>query len=103
MNGRVSLDRLAAQGGCRILIKKEIRMKTMNCKQLGGACDTEFHANTFEEMAALSKQHGMDMHKKQDGAHLDAMQAMQELMKNPEEMKKWFESKQGEFDALPES
>jgi hypothetical protein len=27
-------------------------MKTMNCKQLGGACDKEFQANTFEEMPA---------------------------------------------------
>lgn len=34
-------------------------MKTMTCKQLGGACDKEFHAQTFEEMAELSKQHGM--------------------------------------------
>lgn len=30
-------------------------MKSMICKQLGGACDLEFHANTFEEMAELSK------------------------------------------------
>ncbi len=30
-------------------------MKTMTCKQLGGACDKEFQANTFEEMAELSK------------------------------------------------
>lgn len=25
-------------------------MKTMNCKQLGGACDLEFHANTFDAL-----------------------------------------------------
>ncbi len=37
-------------------------MKTMNCNQLGGACDLEFHANTFDEIAELSKQHGMKMH-----------------------------------------
>jgi len=30
-------------------------MKTMTCKQLGGGCDTKFHANSFEEMAELSK------------------------------------------------
>lgn len=34
-------------------------MKTMTCKQLGGACDKEFHTETFEEMAELSKKHGM--------------------------------------------
>lgn len=48
-------------------------MKTMSCKQLGGACDLEFSANTFEEMAELSKQHGMEMFKNQDSAHLAAM------------------------------
>ncbi len=27
-------------------------MKTMTCKQLGGACDKAFSANTFEELAS---------------------------------------------------
>ncbi|MGS0526510.1 hypothetical protein ACU8V7_16330 [Zobellia nedashkovskayae] len=39
-------------------------MKTMTCKQLGGACDMEFSANTFEEIADLSKNHGMEMFQK---------------------------------------
>ena len=30
-------------------------MKTMTCKQLGGACDLEFHADSFEEIAEMSK------------------------------------------------
>jgi hypothetical protein len=33
-------------------------MKTMTCKQLGGACDLEFHSDTFEEM---SNQNGMEI------------------------------------------
>jgi hypothetical protein len=41
-------------------------MRTMTCKQLGGACDLEFHADTFDEIGALSKNHGMDMHKAKD-------------------------------------
>ena len=53
-------------------------------------------------MADLSKQHGMEMFQEQDAAHLNAMQEMQELMKNPDEMNKWFESKREEFEALPE-
>lgn len=77
-------------------------MKTMSCRQLGGACDKEFHAETFEEMAELSKQHGMEMYQRQDPAHLGAMQKMQELMGKPEEMNKWFESKRQEFKDLPE-
>ncbi len=77
-------------------------MKTMNCTQLGGACDKEFHANSFEEIAEMSKQHGMEMFQKNDEAHLKAMNEIQELMKKPEAMKDWFENKKKEFDALSE-
>lgn len=77
-------------------------MKTMNCKQLGGACEKEFHANSFDEIAEMSKQHGMEMFQKNDEAHLKAMNDMQELMQNPEVMNAWFENKQKEFEALPE-
>lgn len=78
-------------------------MKTMNCKQLGGACEKEFSANTFEEIAELSKQHGMEMHKQQDSAHLAAMQEMQMLMKTPGDMESWFESKRQDFENSPEN
>ena len=61
-------------------------MKTMTCKQLGGACDQVFHANTFEEMAELSKNHGMEMFQKGDELHLEAMNQMRELMQSPEAM-----------------
>jgi len=78
-------------------------MKTMNCKQLGGACDKEFHANSFNEIAEMSKQHGMEMFQQNEKAHLSAMNEMQNLMQKPEAMTEWFESKRNEFDALPES
>jgi hypothetical protein len=77
-------------------------MKTMNCNQLGGACEKDFHANTFEEIAEMSKQHGMEMFQENDEAHLNAMKKMQELMETPEAMKTWFDNKKIEFDALPE-
>ncbi len=77
-------------------------MKTMTCTQLGGACDLEFQAETFEEIAEMSKRHGMEMFQKQDPAHLKAMQDMQELMKSPEAMAKWHEGKKKEFAALPD-
>ncbi len=77
-------------------------MKTMNCKQLGGACEQEFQATTFEEIVELSKQHGMEMFQKKDETHLKAMNEIQELIQKPEAMKEWFESKKKEFEALPE-
>jgi predicted small metal-binding protein len=77
-------------------------MKTMTCKQLGGACDQEFHANSFDEIAGQSKKHGMEMFQKGDKAHLDAMNEMSGLMKDPKAMQEWFENKRKEFDALSE-
>ncbi len=78
-------------------------MKTMTCNQLGGACDTKFTANTFEEIAEMSKKHGTEMFHKGDEAHLKAMGDMQQLMKSPEAMAAWFTNKRKEFEALSES
>ncbi|MEO1260762.1 MAG: DUF1059 domain-containing protein [Bacteroidota bacterium] len=77
-------------------------MKKMTCRQLGGACDAVFHANTFEEMAEQSKKHGMEMFQKGDQLHLAAMGKMQELMKSPNAMQEWFDNKRREFETLPD-
>jgi len=74
----------------------------MNCKQLGGACEKEFQAISFDEISELAKQHGMEMFQKQDEAHLKTINEIQELMQKPEAMKEWFENKKIEFEALPE-
>ena len=77
-------------------------MKRMTCKQLGGACEKEFYASSFEEIAALSKKHGIEMHNQGDRAHLEAMESMQHLMQSPGAMQEWMEAKRSEFAALPE-
>jgi hypothetical protein len=77
-------------------------MKTMSCIQLGGVCEEKFQANTFEEIAEMSRQHGMQMLQKNDKAHLDAMQEMQQLMATPKAMKTWFDDKKYEFSLLTE-
>ena len=71
--------------------------------QLGGACDKVFFADSFDELAELSKRHGMEMYRLQDPAHLQAMQKMQALMEDPQAMKRWFEERKKEFEALPEN
>lgn len=78
-------------------------MKKMTCKQLGGACEQVFEANTFEEIAELSKQHGMEMFQKKDSAHMAAMGEMQKLMQSPNAMNEWFEARKKEFENLPEN
>ncbi len=75
-------------------------MKKMRCSQLGGACDKEFYADTFEEIAEMSKKHGMEMFQKGDKPHLEAMGKMKELMQDPEEMQKWFENRKKNFENL---
>lgn len=77
-------------------------MKTMTCKQLGGACDEEFTAETFDEIAEQSRQHGTEMYKKGDVAHLQAMQEMSEMMNDLEAMQTWMEKKRKEFESLPD-
>ena len=77
-------------------------MKTMTCEQLGGACTLEFQANTFEEIATMSRKHGMEMFKNSDSDHLEAMEDMKGLMESPTDMAEWLESKKNEFENLPE-
>lgn len=77
-------------------------MKTMTCQQLGGACDEKFSAETFDEIAELSKQHGMAMFQQGDAAHLKAMEEMKSLMSDPTAMQKWFDSKRAMFEAMPD-
>ena len=77
-------------------------MKTMTCKQIGGACDEEFQAETWDEMAALSHAHGTKMHEQQDPAHLEVMQEMSALMNDSEAMQKQMDEWKAAFDATPE-
>ena len=77
-------------------------MKTMTCKQLGGACEKKFHANTFEEIAEMSKKHGIEMFQTGDEEHLKAMNKMQELIQSPDDMNEWMANMRNEFNALPE-
>jgi len=77
-------------------------MKTMTCKQLGGACNQQFHGNTFEEIAEQSKKHGMEMMQVGDKDHVKAMEEMKKRMSTPDAMKDWMTSKRKEFESLPE-
>ncbi len=72
----------------------------MTCKQLGGACDKVFTAETFDEIAALSQAHGKQMFKIKDASHMRAMSKMTELMHNPADMQKWMDDRRAEFNAL---
>jgi len=86
-----------------MIIYQRMSIKTMTCRELGGACELKFQANTFEEMAQLSKAHAMEMFQQADAPHLQAMNEMKELMQDPKEMQAWFEDKKAAFKALEEN
>lgn len=56
----------------------------MICKQLGGACDQQFIAETFDEIAEKCKKNEIEMFQKGDEAHLKLMNEIQP----PEKMQK---------------
>ena len=78
-------------------------MKTMTCRQLEGACDQKFLAETFEEMADASKKHAMEMADRGDRAHIDKMKEMGNLMNDPAAMRECFQRMRDAFDDLPSS
>jgi predicted small metal-binding protein len=77
-------------------------MKTMTCKELGGACNKTFSANTFDEIAMQVSKHAREMIQKGDGAHLEAMNDMRDKMASQDAMNAWMEEKRKAFNSLPE-
>jgi predicted small metal-binding protein len=78
-------------------------MKTMTCKQLGGACDQPLSANTFDEIAMLASKHAREKVQQGDAAHIEAMNAMRQAMTSPDAMNAWMADKRKAFDMLPEA
>lgn len=77
-------------------------MKTMTCRDLGGACDKAFQAESFEEIAEMSRLHGMEMYRQGDADHLRAMEEMRVLMQSPEAMQAWMAERKAAFNAKTE-
>jgi hypothetical protein len=76
-------------------------MKTMTCKQLGGACSEAFSANAFDEIALMVSKHAREMVQQGDAAHVEAMNDMRSNMTSPEAMNAWMDEKRKAFNSLP--
>jgi hypothetical protein len=76
-------------------------MKTMTCKQLGGACGQTFSANTFDEIAMMVSKHAREMVQQAEAAHIEAMNEMRNNMASPAAMNAWMDEKRNAFIALP--
>lgn len=77
-------------------------MKTMTCKQLGGACNETFSAGNFDDLAMLVSHHAREMVQRGDAAHVEAMNEMRKSMTSPEAIAAWMNEKRDAFNALPE-
>lgn len=77
-------------------------MKTMTCKQLGGACDQTFSANSFDEIAKMVSNHAREMVQRGDAPHVEAMNDMRRNMTSQETMDAWMNDKRNAFNAMPE-
>ncbi|MBN8575500.1 MAG: DUF1059 domain-containing protein [Cyclobacteriaceae bacterium] len=77
-------------------------MKTMTCKQLGGACDETFTANTFDEIAKMVSMHAREKVQQGDAAHMEAMNDMRSKMTTPEAVNAWMNEKRTAFNNLPD-
>lgn len=75
-------------------------MKSMTCKELGGACDQVFNASTFDEIAMMVSKHAREMVQQGDAAHIEAMNEMRKSMTSPDAVTAWMDEKRKAFDAL---
>lgn len=68
-------------------------MKTMICRDLGGACDQKLHAETWKEMVMTMTDHVMKNHPQ-------VAKEMEEMHnKDPE---KWGKENKPKWEAMPE-
>lgn len=73
-------------------------MKTMTCRQLGGACDQTFTADTFDEIAMMVSKHAREMVQQGEATHIEAMNEMRKSMSSPDAMNAWMDEKRRIFD-----
>jgi len=77
-------------------------MKTMTCKQLGGACDQPHRADTADDVIKLQDKHLKEMAAAGDEAHGPAAAAMKGRWKRPLSGMKWYKTTKRDFAALPD-
>lgn len=73
-------------------------MKSMTCKELGGACDLVFSADTFDELAEQSQEHVKEMVGASDSDHMVAMEKMMALTRSGD-IDTWMADRKAEFEA----
>jgi Protein of unknown function (DUF1059) len=74
-------------------------MKKLTCRDLGGPCDAEFTAESFEDIGKKSREHVFEQMKKGDEAHLSAANKMRSA--TPEQQRALMAEFKQKFDEAP--
>jgi hypothetical protein len=77
-------------------------MKTMTCRQLGGACDLELQGETADVVIKAQDKHLREAVAAGDSTHEEALKAMKGRWKNPLKGMGWYKDTKKSFAALPE-
>ena len=77
-------------------------MKTMTCRQLGGACDLALRGETADDVIKAQDRHLREAVAAGDTAHEPALEEMKGRWKHPLRGMGWYKSTKREFAGLPE-
>ena len=77
-------------------------MKSMTCRQLGGACDHVHRGEDANDVIKAQDQHLKDVVAAGDRDHQQALDDMKRRWKRPVSGMKWYRQAQRDFAALPE-
>jgi hypothetical protein len=75
-------------------------VKTMTCRQLGGACDLQLHGNTADEVIKLQDKHLKEVVANGDQAHEGALKEMKGRWRKPISGMGWYRKTKRDFAAL---
>ena len=75
-------------------------MKTMTCRQLGGACDLALAGQSADEVIKAQDAHLKEIVAGGDEAHESALKEMKGRWKHPLSGMKWYRSVKADFAAL---
>lgn len=76
-------------------------MKTMTCREMGGACDLEHHGDDANEVIHLHDQHLREAVAAGSTDHAEALADMRSRWRRPVSGLKWYRQVQRDFAALP--
>ena len=77
-------------------------MKTMTCRQLGGACDLPLRGESADDVIKAQDRHLKEVVAAGDTDHEDALSAMKGRWKHPVKGMGWYKRTKTEFAELPE-